>query len=140
MNYQTNYQSSYQTRPPEQPSIGELLNRLSEQVNMLFRQEVQLAQAEMTRKITRVGRNAAIIVVGGVVGLGAFLALVAALILLLSNWLEPWVSALIVGIVLAIAAALLANYGLNKLKEIDPAPRRTIETMRENKEWLTEQI
>jgi len=26
------------------------------------------------------------------------------------------------------------------LKEIDPAPRQTIQTMRENKEWLTQQI
>jgi MFS family permease len=140
MNYQSNYQTNYQTRPPEQPSLGDLFSRLSDQVSTLFRQEVQLAQAEISRKATRAGRNVAIIVIGGVVGLGAFLSIVAALILLLSIWLAPWLAALIVGVLLAIGAALLVNYGLNKLKEIDPAPRRTIETMRENKEWLTQQI
>ncbi len=109
-------------------------------MSQLFRQEVQLAQAEMTRKASRVGQNAAIIVVGGVIGLGAFLSLVAALILLLAQFMAAWVAALIVAVVLAIVAVLLARYGVNKLKEIDPAPRRTIETMRENKEWITQQI
>lgn len=131
---------NYQTQTPEQPSLGELFSTLSNQVSLLFRQEVQLAQAEMTRKASRVGQNAAIIIVGGVVGLGAFLSLVAALILLLAQFMAAWVAALIVAVVLAIVAVLLARYGLNKLKEIDPAPRRTIETMRENKEWLTQQI
>jgi hypothetical protein len=54
--------------------------------------------------------------------------------------MEAWLAALIVAVVLAIAAALLIQYGISKLKQIDPAPRRTIETMRENKEWLTQQI
>lgn len=131
---------NYQTHTTEQPSLGELFSTLSNQVSQLFRQEVQLAQAEMTRKASRVGQNAAIIVVGGVIGLGAFLSLVAALILLLAQFMAAWVAALIVAVVLAIVAVLLARYGVNKLKEIDPAPRRTIETMRENKEWITQQI
>jgi MFS family permease len=131
---------NYQTHAQDQPGIGELFSRLSDQAGMLFRQELQLAQAEMTRKATRAGRNVALVAMGGVVGLGAFLSLVAALILALSTVMAAWLAALIVGVVLAIVAALVANYGLNKLKEIDPAPRRTIETMRENKEWLTQQI
>lgn len=131
---------NYQTQTPEQPTLGELFSTLSNQVSQLFRQEVQLAQAEMTRKASRVGQNAAIIIVGGVVGLGAFLSLVAALILLLAIFIDAWAAALIVAVLLAVVAALLARYGLSKLKEIDPAPRRTIETMRENKEWLTQQI
>jgi MFS family permease len=131
---------NYNTSTQEQPSLGELFSNLSNQVSQLIRQEIQLAQAEISRKAMRAGRNAALIALGGVVGLGAFLALVAALILLLAQVMEAWVAALIVGVVLAIAAAVLARYGLNKLKEIDPAPRRTIETMRENKEWLTQQI
>lgn len=131
---------NYQTQTPEQPTLGELFSTLSNQVSQLFRQEVQLAQAEMTRKASRVGQNAAIIIVGGVVGLGAFLSLVAALILLLAIFIDAWAAALIVAVLLAVVAVLLARYGLNKLKEIDPAPRRTIETMRENKEWLTQQI
>lgn len=131
---------NYQPYTQEQPKLGELFSTLSDQISQLFRQEVQLAQAEMTRKATRAGQNAAIIVIGGVVGLGAFLSLVAALILVLAQFMAAWLAALVVAVLLGVVAALLVRYGLNKLKEIDPAPRRTIETMRENKEWLTQQI
>jgi hypothetical protein len=130
----------YQTYTQDQASLGELFSRLSTQASTLIHQEIQLAQAEMTRKATRAGQNVAIIAVGGVIGLGAYLALVAALILALAQFMDAWLAALIVGVVLAIAAAIAVQYGVTKLKEIDPAPRRTIETMRENKEWLTEQI
>ena len=119
---------------------GNLFSRLSEQASTLIRQEIQLAQTEMTRKATKAGRNAAFIALGAVIALGAYLSLVAALILVLAQVMAAWLAALIVAVVLAIGAALLVQYGISKLKQIDPAPRRTIETMRENKEWLTQQI
>ena len=130
----------YQTYTQEEASLGDLFSRLSEQASVLIRQEIQLAQTEMTRKVTKAGRNAAFIALGGLIALGAFVSVIAALILVLSQVMEAWLAALIVAVVLAIAAALLVQYGISKLKQIDPAPRRTIETMRENKEWLTQQI
>lgn len=128
-----------QEAPPEK-SLGDLFAELSEQASVLVRQEIQLAQTEMTRKATKAGRNAAFVGLGGVVALGAFLSIVAALILALSQVMAAWLAALIVAVVLAIAAALLVQYGINKLKTIDPAPRRTIETVKETKEWLTQQV
>lgn len=130
----------YEPNTQDQRSIGELFSTLSSQVGVLFRQEVQLAQAEMTRKATKAGKNAAFIAMGAVLGQAALLAIVAALILALSQVMNAWLAALLVGVVLAIVAGLLVKFGLDKLKEIDPAPRRTIETMRENKEWLSQQI
>lgn len=137
MNYRTN---THYSPGLEEPSLGELLSNLSSQAGLLFRQEVQLAQAEMTRKATRAGRNAAYVALGGVVGLVAFMTLVAALVLALAQVMAAWLAAAVVGLALAIVAALLVRYGIEKLKQIDPAPRQTIETLRENKEWLTQQI
>ncbi|MCA9865291.1 MAG: phage holin family protein [Anaerolineales bacterium] len=137
MNYETN--ARYSTEQ-EQPSLGDLFSNLSAQASLLFRQEVQLAQAEMTKKATRAGQNAAYVILGAVVAQAAFLTLVAALVLALSTVMDAWLAALLVGVVLAIGAALMVRFGLTKLKEIDPAPRQTIQTMRENKEWLTQQI
>ena len=51
----------YQTYTREEPSLADLLSRLSEQASTLVRQEIQLAQTEMTRKATKAGRNAAFI-------------------------------------------------------------------------------
>ena len=130
----------YQTFTQEETSLGDLFSRLSEQAGALIRQEIQLAQTEMTRKATKAGRDAAFIALGGLIALGAFFSVIAALILVLAQVMEVWLAALIVAVVLAVVAALLIQYGISKLKQIDPAPRRTIETMRENKEWLTQQI
>jgi hypothetical protein len=130
----------YEPNTQDQRTIGELFTTLSNQIGVLFRQEMQLAQAEMTRKVTRAGRNAAFIAIGAVLANAALLALVAALILGLAQVMNAWLAALLVGVVLAIVAGLLVKMGIDKLKAIDPAPRRTIETMRENKEWLSQQI
>ncbi len=137
MNYEANTRYSAEQ---DQSSLGDLFSTLSTQASLLFRQEVQLAQVEMTRKATRAGQNAAYIILGVVFAQAAFLTLVATLILALANVMDAWLAALLVGIVLAIVAALMIGFGVNKLKEIDPAPRQTMQTMRENKEWLTQQI
>ncbi len=141
MNYQDRYYTNTNyTTGQQEPSLGELFSNLSSQASQLIRQEIELAQAEMTRKATKAGRNVAFLVVAGFIANAALLAVVAAVIMALAQVMDGWLAALIVGVVLAIGAVLLARYGINKLKEIDPAPRRTIETMKENKEWLTQQI
>jgi hypothetical protein len=137
MNYETN---AHYSTTQEEPGLGELFATLSNQASQLFRQEVQLAQAEMTNKAMRAGKNVALVVLGAVTAQGAFLAIIAALILALAQVMDAWLAALLVGIGLAIVAAMLVQVGLKQLKEIDPAPRQTIQTMRENKEWLTQQI
>lgn len=129
---------TYQRR--EEPPLSELFSTLSNQTMHLFRQEVRLAQAEMTEKASEAGRNAATIGVGLMLAMGAFHALVAALILVLAQYVETWVAALIVGLLLAAVGGLLVKFGIDKLKTIDPAPRETIDSVRESKEWLTEQI
>lgn len=139
MNYDYEANTRY-SQAQDQPGLGDLFSTLSSQASLLFRQELQLAQAEMTRKATRGGKNAAIVVLGAVLAHAALLTLIATLIAALSQVMETWLAALIVGVVLAIIAAVLIQHGINKLKAIDPAPRQTIETMKENKEWLTQQI
>jgi hypothetical protein len=123
-----------------EPTLGELFSTLSNQAGLLVRQEIELAQAELSRKVTRAGRNAAVVGAGGVVGLGAFYTLIAAAVLGLSQFMAAWLAALLVGLVLAIVSALLIRQGMDRLKAIDPAPRQTIESMKENKEWLARQI
>lgn len=124
----------------EEPPLSELLGRLSDQAQHLIRQEFRLAQAEMTQKATRAGRNVAIAGVGAMFAMAAFYAVVAALILVLANYMDTWLAALLVGVALAVVGGLLIKYGVDQLRDIDPAPRQTIDSVRESKEWLTEQI
>jgi uncharacterized membrane protein YqjE len=124
----------------DERSLGELFSKLSQDTSTLVRQEVQLAKVELTEKVTKAGRDLALIAGGGLVAFLGALALVAALILVLSNWMAPWLAALIVGAVFVAIAAVLIITGLNDLKEIDPTPQRTVATIKEDKEWLTQQL
>lgn len=125
----------------EDRSIGELFGQLSQDMTLLFRQELQLARAELSEKISQVTSNLVSVVAGGFVAYVGALALVAALILGLQDLAEisPWVSALIVGAIFAVAGYLMLNRGLKELKRVDLAPRRTVETLKDDVQWAKEQ-
>lgn len=125
----------------EDRSIGELFGQLSQDMTLLFRQELQLARAEMSEKISRVTSNLVSVVAGGFVAYVGALALVAALILGLHEAadISPWVSALIVGAIFAVAGYAMLARGLNELKRVDLAPRRTVETLKDDVQWAKEQ-
>ena len=89
----------------EERSLGDLFSELASETGTLVRQEVALAQAELTKKATDVGKNVGYLVVGGAVAYAAALALIAALIIGLSYFIPAWASALIVGVIVGIAAA-----------------------------------
>lgn len=124
----------------EERTLGDLFAELSQEVSTLVRQEIQLAKVEMTQKASRAGKNIAFIALGGAVIYAGFLALVLALIAGLAEFLAVWLAALLVGLVVAGIGYILVQKGLSELKNINPAPRRTIETLRENKEWVKQQI
>jgi hypothetical protein len=125
----------------EDRSIGELFGQLSQDMTLLFRQELQLARAELTEKISQVTSNLVSVVAGGFVVYVGALALVAALILGLHEAAEvsPWVSALIVGVIFAVAGYVMLNRGLKELKRVDLAPRRTVESLKDDVQWAKEQ-
>lgn len=123
----------------DERSIGELFSELSRETTALLRQEVQLAKAEMTQKASRVGKNVGFLVVGGVVAYTGVLALVAAGIILLGQVIPYWLSALIFGLVIAAVGLFLVVKGANTLRQEDPAPRETVETLKEDSQWLKNQ-
>lgn len=120
-------------------SIGELVAELSRETVTLVRQEVQLAKAEMSQKASRVGKNVGFLVIGGVVAYTGLLAIVAAVIIVLGNALPLWLSALVVGLVIAAVGLVLVLKGANTLRQEDPTPRETVETLKEDREWLRDQ-
>jgi hypothetical protein len=118
----------------QERGVAELFGQLSQDMTMLVRQEVQLARAEMSEKLSRLTANLVSVIAGGFVAYVGALALVAALILALNDLasISPWVSALIVGAVLAIAGYAMLRRGLGELKRVDLAPRRTVENIKDD--------
>ncbi len=124
----------------DERSLGDLFSELASETGTLVRQEVALAQVEMTQKAAKVGKNVGYLVVGGAVGYAALLALLTALIIGLGTLIGYGFSALIVGIIVAVAAVILIMSALNALKNTDIAPRQTVETIKEDAKWLKDQV
>ena len=116
-------------------SIPELLQKLATETTLLVRQELQLAQAELTQKVKRAGGSAASFSVSAIFALGAFGALTATFIVALALLLSLWAAALIVTLVYAVIAAVTAQRGLASLKKVRAlVPEQTIETLQEDVE------
>ena len=120
-------------------SLGELFSELSQETTMLVRQEMNLAKAEMSQKASRVGKDVGFMAAGGAVAYAGLLAIVAGLIALVGLVIPLWLSALLVGLVVAAIGYFLVKRGLDALKQEDLAPRQTIETLKEDKEWAKDQ-
>lgn len=121
-------------------SLGELFSELTQETRTLVRREVQLAKAEMSQKVSRVGKDVGFLAAGGAVAYAGLLAIVAAMIFVLAEiGLELWLSALLVGIVVAAIGYFLVRKGLDALKREELAPQQTVETLKEDKEWAKDQ-
>jgi Putative Actinobacterial Holin-X, holin superfamily III len=115
-------------------SVSELFGQLTQDLGLLVRQETQLAKTEMQTKVSRLTHDLVSLATGGMVAMIGALALTASLILLLVDpvGLEPWLAALLVGAVLAGAGYFMLRGGLRGLKRMDPTPRRTVESIKED--------
>ena len=112
---------------PSQATTGELIGQLSDQVSRLVRDEVRLAQAEVTQKAKRLGIGAGFFGGAGVVAVLGLGALVTAAILGLANVLPGWLAAVIVAVVLFAVAGVLALIGKKDVdKATPPLPTETI--------------
>lgn len=124
----------------EERTLGELFSGLAVETGNLVRQEVALAQTELTQKATLVGKNVGFLVVGGAVGYAALLAILAAVIIGLANFVPAWASALIVGAIVAIVAFVLISSALNALKNTNLTPTQTVDSIKEDAKWLKNQV
>jgi uncharacterized membrane protein YqjE len=119
----------------EQP-IGELLKQLASETTTLVRQELELAKAEMREKAGKAGPGFGMIGAAGGVALLALGALTAFFVLALDGAMPNWLAALIVAIAYGAVAAVLYMRGKQKVDDAgSPAPRQTIETLKEDVAW-----
>lgn len=124
----------------EERSLGDLFSELSTEISTLFRYELQLARAELTQKVTKAGRNIAFVAMGGAIAYAGLLALVAAIVTVLALFMPVWAAALLTGLVVAGIGYAILQKGMSELRQLNPAPERTIETLKEDKEWLNRQM
>jgi Putative Actinobacterial Holin-X, holin superfamily III len=126
-----------QPSPTQERSTGELVKQVSEQISVLVRDELKLAQLEMTRKGKQAGIGAGMLGGGGLIALYGLGCLIACAILALNLALAAWLSALIGGVVLLAAAGAAALIGKSRLqKATPPVPAETVDSVKTDVEEI----
>jgi uncharacterized membrane protein YqjE len=116
------------TRPLVEQSTGELVQRASEQLSRLVRDELTLAKAELAEKGKHAGIGVGLFGGAGVLAGYGVGALIATVVIVLDLWLPLWAAALIVTVVLFAVAGVLALIGKKQVsRAVPPEPQAAIQ-------------
>jgi hypothetical protein len=124
----------------EERSLGDLFSQLTHDLSTLMRQEVTLAKTELSQKVSVMGKDVRLLAAGGAIAYAGFLVILAGIVLALGLVLPWWASALIVGVVVAAIGYFLIRKGQTGLKQANLKPEQTIETLKEDQQWVKEQV
>ena len=129
---------------PQQPaSIVQAIQEVSDKASLLVREEIELAKDEVTEKVTKIGKGAAIAAAAGIFVLGALIMILFGLAWL-AYWAIPfpdgqqfWGFFTVAAILLLLAA--LAGYAAFRAfkKGTPPAPNMAIEEAKLIKETVS---
>ena len=120
-------------------SVGELIGNISNDLSQLFRQEVELAKAELKQEASKAGKAGGMLAGAGFAGYMVAVLLSLALVLALGDVMPDGWAAVIVAVLWAIVGGVLYSVGRKRMKDVDPVPRQTVETLREDAQWVRDQ-
>jgi len=130
-----------QPQRDESPSIAQLLGGIIEDAQLLIRREIDLAKQEVVTELDKVKQGATSLGIG--IGLatvgGIMLTLMLVYLLHEVAGLPLWGSYLIVGAVLGGVGAFMLMSGIKRMKQVDPIPHETIDSVKEDVAWIREQ-
>jgi len=122
--------------PGESQGIGDIISEITSNLSRLFRQEVELAKAEMKQEARKAGRAGGMFAVAAVAGLMVIVLLSFALVYALDAVMPAGWAALIVAVLWAVVGAVAFAGARKQIKTVNPVPRQTVETLKEDAEWL----
>ena len=120
-------------------STGELVKIMSEQVSVLVRDELKLAQLEMAGKGKQAALGAGMFGASGLVAVYGVGCLIACAIIAISGVVAAWLAALIVGAALLAAAGGAALIGRRRVQEATPpVPEQAVAGVKADVEEIRE--
>jgi uncharacterized membrane protein YqjE len=132
------------TQAPQSAAVqdrptGELVKDLSGQISHLVRDELRLAQLEMTRKGKQAGLGIGLFAGSGGIAVYGLGCLIACAVIAIATVLAAWLAALIVGAALLLVAGIAALLGKARLgKATPPVPEETIGSVKADVEEIKE--
>jgi hypothetical protein len=131
--------TSYGQDPVEDRSIGSLIGEVTQDISKLFRQEVALAKAEIKEEAAKAGKAGGMLAGAGFAGYMVAVLLSLALVFGLDAVMPIGWAAVLVAVVWAVVGGVLYTLGRKRLKDVDPVPRQTVETLKEDAQWVRDQ-
>ena len=127
---------------PREPTVTQLLTGLMQDAQTLLRQEVALATHELRLALLTTIRAVMSLGIGiGLAAIGGWLLILMLVHLLHALTALPlWACYGIVGGLLAAGGIGLLVLGKQTLVQLHLVPQDTVKTMKENVQWLTEQV
>src|SRR5829696_5935829 len=111
--------------------LPEVLQDIVGNIQDILRSEIRLAKTEMKEQASVAGSAAGMLGAGALMAVYALGFLLAAGVLALALVMAPWIAALIVGVAAGMIGAVLIQIGRKRMKKVEPAPRRTIDSVKE---------
>jgi len=123
----------------ESRSLGALLKDIAGNLQEIVRAEVRLARAEISEQFAKARRGLMFLLVGAVLALMAGIVLLFAFVYALALVVPQWAAALIVAAVVAILAAVMVSAGAKQMRDVQVAPVKTSENIKETVQWVKAQ-
>ena len=116
--------------------LSEVLHDILRDVQEIVRSEVRLATVEIRDEAKRALSSGMWIAAGLVAAVNAWIFLLWTAVYLLATWMSMWAATLAVAIAMVGFAGALVLGGLRRARRIQPVPERTIQSVKENLEWM----
>ena len=123
-------------------SIGGLIRGIFMDLRQLMREEIALARVEIREQAGRA--KAAALALGAAVAALAFggiflLIALAQGIADVFDW-PMWAGFFVMALLLSIGGVVLLSTGRRQLRQVHAVPEQTVETLKENSEWIAKRL
>ena len=120
----------------ETRGFAAVLQDLVHNIQEIVRSEMRLAKVEIRDEAIEAGSSALWIIAGAVAALGCSMFLSWTAVYALALFMSMWAATLVVAVTLAGLASVLLVVGRRRFKRLRPIPERTVDTLKENLEWM----
>jgi putative superfamily III holin-X len=128
----------------ENRSLVALFSDLFRETSTLVHQEAELAKAEITEKVSEVGKGIAALAIGGAIVFAGFIVLLFAasngLAMMLPEEHANWLAPLIVGLAVMVLGFIALGIGKHELSRTNLTPSRTLDSLRQDGQLIKEHV
>jgi hypothetical protein len=122
-------------RPSGRP-ISQIVEDMLSHLAEIVRAELRLVQTESRQDLRRAGNAGVYLAIAGVCGMLGVGFLLLGAVYGLALVMPLWLAAVSVGLGVSITGLALLGIGLQRMKDVNLTPERTIQTLEDNFAWI----